>query len=263
MESLRDVHPKYTPKGIHIEELSIPSSRPNTVRLSTLLLRRDHAASPPEHVVLYCQGIYSSSAKPRRKDFLSFRYHIHRQRGKPAPSHPRLCHAVECRPIAGHPCACPTILLDILSIPSHPDRSHNRLHRRARLCRFPLPDVAPDDLWPLPRRVHRAVLAGVPRGRTERSTHRRRARSRTRKCVYERARHGPHSLPAALAAVPLPRPIRVRPVGRGCRSSWAHVPAQPCASRDGARERAGRDCPTGDGPGDLWCAAAAGIRRYG
>ena len=60
MESLGDVYPKYTPKGIRIEELSIPSSRPNTVRLSTLLLRRDDAASPPEHVVLYCQGIYSS-----------------------------------------------------------------------------------------------------------------------------------------------------------------------------------------------------------
>ncbi|KAI9509482.1 Alpha/Beta hydrolase protein [Russula earlei] len=53
-ESLRDVYPKYTPRGIHIEELTIPSSQPNTVRLSTLLLRRD--VTSPEHVVVYCQG---------------------------------------------------------------------------------------------------------------------------------------------------------------------------------------------------------------
>jgi len=55
MESLRDIHPKYTPKGIHIEDLTIPSSRPNTVRLSTLLLRRD-VTSPPQHVLVYFQG---------------------------------------------------------------------------------------------------------------------------------------------------------------------------------------------------------------
>ncbi|KAH9978356.1 hypothetical protein BJV74DRAFT_780759 [Russula compacta] len=51
------VRSRYTPKGIHIEELSIPSSQPNTVRLSTLLLRRrDVASSSPEHVVIYFQG---------------------------------------------------------------------------------------------------------------------------------------------------------------------------------------------------------------
>jgi pimeloyl-ACP methyl ester carboxylesterase len=59
-ELLKDVYPKYTPKGIHIEELSIPSSRPDTVQLSTLLLRRRDVASAaaPEHVIVYCQGIY-------------------------------------------------------------------------------------------------------------------------------------------------------------------------------------------------------------
>ena len=57
-ESLGDIYPKYTPKGIHIEKLSISSSQPNTVKLSALLLRRHDAASPPEHVVLYFQGIY-------------------------------------------------------------------------------------------------------------------------------------------------------------------------------------------------------------
>ncbi|KAI0287263.1 hypothetical protein BC826DRAFT_1099112 [Russula brevipes] len=57
-ELLKDVYPKYTPKGIHIEELSIPSSRPDTVQLSTLLLRRRDVASAaaPEHVIVYCQG---------------------------------------------------------------------------------------------------------------------------------------------------------------------------------------------------------------
>ncbi|KAF8260457.1 Alpha/Beta hydrolase protein [Lactarius quietus] len=54
-ELLADVHPKYTPDGIHIEELSIPSSRPNTVHLSTLLLRRD-LFTPPQHVIIYLQG---------------------------------------------------------------------------------------------------------------------------------------------------------------------------------------------------------------
>ena len=55
------MYPKYTPKGIHIEELSIPSSQPNTVRLSTLLLRRrDVASSSPEHVIIYFQGMYLS-----------------------------------------------------------------------------------------------------------------------------------------------------------------------------------------------------------
>lgn len=54
-ELLADVHPKYTPNGIHIEELSIPSSRPNTVRLSTLLLRTD-LSTPPRHVIIYLQG---------------------------------------------------------------------------------------------------------------------------------------------------------------------------------------------------------------
>lgn len=52
---LADVHPKYTPNGIHIEELSIPSSRPNTVRLSTLLLRSD-LSTPPQHIIVYLQG---------------------------------------------------------------------------------------------------------------------------------------------------------------------------------------------------------------
>ncbi|KAH9990019.1 Alpha/Beta hydrolase protein [Russula vinacea] len=55
-ELLRDVYPEGTPKGIHIEELTIPSSQPNTVRLSTLLLRRRDTTSPPKHVVVYCQG---------------------------------------------------------------------------------------------------------------------------------------------------------------------------------------------------------------
>ncbi|KAI9430534.1 Alpha/Beta hydrolase protein [Lactarius indigo] len=55
-ELLADVYPKYTPNGIHIEELSIPSSRPNKVRLSTLLLRRDVSAPPPQHVIVYLQG---------------------------------------------------------------------------------------------------------------------------------------------------------------------------------------------------------------
>ncbi len=53
------MYPNRTPKGIHIEELSIPSSQPNTVRLSTLLLRRCDATSP-KHVIVYCQGIYLS-----------------------------------------------------------------------------------------------------------------------------------------------------------------------------------------------------------
>ena len=57
-ESLKDVYPNRTPKEIHIEELSIPSSQPNTVRLSTLLLRRRDVASPPTHVIVYCQGMY-------------------------------------------------------------------------------------------------------------------------------------------------------------------------------------------------------------
>jgi pimeloyl-ACP methyl ester carboxylesterase len=56
-ESLRDVYPNRTPKGIDIEELSIPSSQPNTVRLSTLLLRRRDVTSPT-HVIVYCQGMY-------------------------------------------------------------------------------------------------------------------------------------------------------------------------------------------------------------
>jgi uncharacterized protein len=60
MELLRDVYPEGTPKGIHIEELTIPSSQPNTVRLSTLLLRRRDTTSPPKHVVVYCQGMYLS-----------------------------------------------------------------------------------------------------------------------------------------------------------------------------------------------------------
>lgn len=55
-EALRDVYPECTPKGIHIEELSIPSSLPNTVRLSTLLLRQRDMTSPPTHVIVYCQG---------------------------------------------------------------------------------------------------------------------------------------------------------------------------------------------------------------
>ncbi|KAH9057486.1 Alpha/Beta hydrolase protein, partial [Lactarius vividus] len=54
-ETLADVYPKHTPSGIHIEELSIPSSRPNKVRLSALLLRRDPSA-PPQHVIVYLQG---------------------------------------------------------------------------------------------------------------------------------------------------------------------------------------------------------------
>ncbi|KAH9979847.1 Alpha/Beta hydrolase protein [Lactifluus volemus] len=45
----------YTPKGIQIEEVSVPSSQPKTVRLSTLLLRRN-LASPPRHVIVYFQG---------------------------------------------------------------------------------------------------------------------------------------------------------------------------------------------------------------
>ena len=60
MELLADVHPKYTPKGIHIEELSIPRSQPNTVRLSTLLLRSD-LSTPPQHVIVYLQGTVLSS----------------------------------------------------------------------------------------------------------------------------------------------------------------------------------------------------------
>ena len=43
-ERLINVYPNRTPKGIHIEELSIPSSKPNTVRLSTLL-----PSAPPRH----------------------------------------------------------------------------------------------------------------------------------------------------------------------------------------------------------------------
>ena len=54
------MHPKYTPKGIHIEQLSIPSSRPSTVRLSALLLRND-LSSPPRHVIVYFQGTVLSS----------------------------------------------------------------------------------------------------------------------------------------------------------------------------------------------------------
>lgn len=56
-ESLVDVYPKCTPKGIHIDELSILSSQPNTVRLSTLQLRHtDNLVSPPRHVMVYFQG---------------------------------------------------------------------------------------------------------------------------------------------------------------------------------------------------------------
>ncbi|KAH9053973.1 Alpha/Beta hydrolase protein [Lactarius deliciosus] len=55
MELLADLYPKYTPNGIHIEELSIPSSRPNKVRLSALLLHRDLSV-PPQHVIVYFQG---------------------------------------------------------------------------------------------------------------------------------------------------------------------------------------------------------------
>ncbi|KAI9452799.1 hypothetical protein BJY52DRAFT_1291857 [Lactarius psammicola] len=55
-ELLADLYPKYTPNGIHIEELSIPSSRPNRVRLSTLLLRNDNLSIPPQHVIVYLQG---------------------------------------------------------------------------------------------------------------------------------------------------------------------------------------------------------------
>ncbi|KAH8984456.1 Alpha/Beta hydrolase protein [Lactarius akahatsu] len=54
-ELLADMYPKYTPNGIHIEELSIPSSRPSKVRLSALLLRRDLSAAP-QHVIVYLQG---------------------------------------------------------------------------------------------------------------------------------------------------------------------------------------------------------------
>jgi len=115
---------------------------------------------------------------------------LRRQRGKPTPSHPCLRRVVERCPITGHPCARPTIL-----------------------CRFPLPDIAVDNLRPLPRSIHRALLASIPQGRIERSTRRGRARPRARKCVYERARHGPRALPATLAALPLPRPIRARQVG--------------------------------------------------
>lgn len=53
------MYPGRTPKGIHIEELSIPGSQPNTVRLSTILLRRRDATSPPKHVIVYCQGMYT------------------------------------------------------------------------------------------------------------------------------------------------------------------------------------------------------------
>ena len=62
------MYPERTPKGIHIEELPIPSSQPNTVRLSTILLRQRDASSPPKHVIVYCQGIYSL--------FLSVKLHI-------------------------------------------------------------------------------------------------------------------------------------------------------------------------------------------
>ncbi|KAI0299670.1 Alpha/Beta hydrolase protein [Multifurca ochricompacta] len=56
-ESLKDVYPKNTLKGIHVEELSIPSYEPDTVRLSTLLLRHERdLASPPHHVIVYFQG---------------------------------------------------------------------------------------------------------------------------------------------------------------------------------------------------------------
>jgi uncharacterized protein len=43
-----------TPKGIHIEEVSIPSSQPKAVRLSTLLLRRNLVS--PRHIIVYFQG---------------------------------------------------------------------------------------------------------------------------------------------------------------------------------------------------------------
>jgi hypothetical protein len=56
-ESLANVYPHCTPKSIHIDELSILSSQPNTVRLSTLLLRHaDKLDSAPRHVMVYFQG---------------------------------------------------------------------------------------------------------------------------------------------------------------------------------------------------------------
>ena len=151
-DRVMDVSPKYTSKGIHP---SIPSSQPNTVQLSTLLLQRlDVASSSPEHVVIYFRGIYLSF-------LISSRVWVYtRQRRKPTPP-PRLRHSAECRPITDHPRARPAFILDIPRSPSYPSRPHRQLRRGARLCRFAIPDIAPDDLRPLPRCIHRALPAGI------------------------------------------------------------------------------------------------------
>jgi len=107
-----------------------------------------------------------------------------RQCRKPTPPHSCLHCSVGCYPIIGHLRASPTFILDILRCSaSQPGRSQRRLHRRARLRGFSLPNIALDNLRPLPRRIHRALPPGTPQGCIE--SRRRSARPCARKCIHE------------------------------------------------------------------------------
>jgi hypothetical protein len=166
--------------------------------------------------------------------FMSFMY-LCRQCRKPTPSHSRLHHPVKRRPFIGHSRSCSALILDVFSSTPDSVRSYRRLHRCTCLYSQALPRVSPDNLRSLPRRIHRSLPS---RPLLERRTNlfRRCTWPRARKRVHERTGYAPRALPAAMATLSLPRPVRARPMGCSRCYSRAYISPRSCAARNGTRQ---------------------------